>query len=268
MKVLLTGCNGLLGQSLVRNKPPEVTLHGLGRNEDPSVTLESYNPVDMADTESLLEEVTRYSPDFIINTAAFTHVDLCEIHPQHCIKVNRDAPVALSKFPMVQISSDYVFDGENGPYKEGDSPNPLSVYGRSKLESEVGVLNGNPRNLVVRTMSLWGIRVGSKISFPDFVISQLTLGKKIQVVSDQIGTPTHVDELAKGLWFLIQNDHSGLFHLTGSELLSRLEWARSIAKQHGLDERLIEPCLTKDLNQKAKRPLKSGLLCDKFMGLK
>lgn len=221
----------------------------------------------MANSGGLVDKATQVAPDFIINTAAFTHVDLCEIHPQESFKVNRDAPIALSKFPMVHISSDYVFDGKSGPYKESDPTGPLSVYGQSKLESEFGVLKGNPKSLVVRTMSLWGEGIGCKTSFPEFVKKNLVLGEKIKVTSDQIGTPTHVDDLAQAIWILLQNGLSGLFHVAGSETLSRLKWAELIAEKNGLDKRLIEPCDTQSLRQEAKRPLNSGLLCDKLWGL-
>jgi dTDP-4-dehydrorhamnose reductase len=173
--------------------------------------------------------------------------------------------MAATGLPLVQISSDYVFDGEAGPYREQDSTGPLSYYGSTKLESEGLTLSGSPRSLVLRTMTLWGKGRGAKTSFVEFVRNSLESGKTIRIVTDQWGNPTLAEDLAMATWKLVLAGKSGLYHAAGSEWNSRFTWAVAIANHYGLDTQLIEPCLTADLKQLARRPLKSGLNCDKLL---
>ena len=173
--------------------------------------------------------------------------------------------MAATGVPMVQISTDYVFDGEAGPYREEDTPRPLSHYGTTKLESEVLVLAKSPRSLVLRTMTLWGTGRGGKPSFVEFVRNSLVAGKTIRIVTDQWGNPTLAEDLALAIWKLVLAGKSGTYHVVGSEWNSRFEWAQAIAAYYGLDLSLIQPCLTADLKQAARRPLKSGLRIDKLV---
>ena len=215
-----------------------------------------------------LEAVIKASaPDWIINAAAITDVDLCERDPALAALINRDTVgwMAASGVPVVQVSTDYVFDGEAGPYSEDAPTAPLSVYGSTKLESERLVLSQSPRSLVVRTMTLWGRGKGAKTSFVDFVRTSLEAGKTIRIVTDQLGNATLAEDLALGIWKLVQGGHAGVFHLAGSEWNSRFEWAQGIADHYGLDKSLITPCLTADLKQAARRPLKSGLRIEKLV---
>jgi dTDP-4-dehydrorhamnose reductase len=181
--------------------------------------------------------------------------------------INRDTVgwMAAMGIPMVHVSTDYVFDGEAGPYTEDAPTRPLSVYGSTKLESEALVLARNPRSLVVRTMTLWGRGKGAKTSFVDFVRNSLSAGKPVRIVTDQWGNPTLAEDLALGIWKLVEAGKSGIYNVAGSEWNTRFQWAESIADHYGLDGSLIQSCLTADLKQAARRPLKSGLLTDKLV---
>ncbi len=269
MKILLIGCSGLLGQNLLRTAPDSLIIEGAGLEPEPALpeNLQGYAPLDISVAADIEKRVKASNPDFIINAAAYTDVDGCERNPSLSHTLNRDAvaSMAATGVPMLQVSSDYVFDGENGPYAEEDDTHPLSVYGQDKLASETPVLSGNPNSLVVRTMTLWGRGRGMKTSFVDFVKGSLEQGKPIRIVTDQFGNPTLAEDLAQGIWKLITEGHSGLFHLAGSEWNSRFEWAVAIAQYYGLDASLIEPCLTADLRQLARRPLKSGFRIDKLV---
>lgn len=270
MKVLITGCNGLLGQNLLRTAREQngFTLEGLGF--EPAAVLPQlltrYHAADLGNREALLEVLKDSRPDFIINAAAITDVDACERDPELNDRINRDVVgwMAGTGVPLVQVSTDYVFDGVEGPYTEEDRTSPLSHYGRAKLESEALTFAGSPRSLVVRTLLLWGVGKGAKKSFTDFVSESLTAGKSIRVVTDQIGNPTLALDLARAIWALMANGRSGLYHAAGKDLLSRFEWAMAVAKFHGLDASLIQPIVTADLKQDARRPLTSGLRCEKL----
>jgi dTDP-4-dehydrorhamnose reductase len=269
-KVLLAGCNGLLGQNLLRVKPPGGwEIHGMGRDPQAALPgpLAGYVSADIGKRGELEAAIRALDPDWIFNAAAFTNVDLCEREPDMAGRINRDTVGWMAAFgkPMVHISTDYVFDGEAGPYAEDAPTRPLSVYGSTKLESEALALGGSPRSLVVRTMTLWGQGHGMKTSFVEFVRNSLAARKNIRIVTDQIGNPTLAEDLAVAIWKLAAGGRSGIYHVAGSERNSRFEWAQAIAAHYGLDRSLIEPCLTADLKQAARRPLDSGLRIDKLV---
>jgi len=271
LRILIAGCNGLLGQNLLSTAPAGTFLIGLARHASPArpdlLPSDSYFARDIADPETwrFVRETVR--PDFIINAAAYTDVDGCERDPAMCIRVNRDAVRAMAEtgIPLVQISTDYVFDGQAGPYGEDDPVNPLSVYGRIKLESESIALAGSPANLVVRTMWVWGTGNGAKKSFTDFVRESLEAGNPVRAVTDQVGNPTLADDLARAIWALISRGHSGIYHAAGGARVNRLEWARAVAHRYGLENAVISPLTTPGLNLPAARPLDSGLRCDKLV---
>jgi dTDP-4-dehydrorhamnose reductase len=229
--------------------------------------LAGYVRADIGKREEVEAAVRALDPDWIFNAAAFTNVDLCEREPALAGLINRDTVGWMAAFgkPMVHVSTDYVFDGEAGPYAEDAPTRPLSVYGATKLESEALALAGSPRSLVVRTMTLWGQGHGMKTSFVEFVRNSLAARKNIRIVTDQLGNPTLAEDLALAIWALVANGRAGLYHVAGSERNSRFEWARAIAAHYGLDSSLIEPCLTADLKQAARRPLNSGLRIDKLI---
>lgn len=269
MKALIVGCNGLLGQTLLRNLPPGWTAEGAGM-EDAAVLperLSRYRRLDITAADPVKAAVGDAAPDVLFNAAAITDVDLCEREPALCDRVNRDAVghLAATGVPLVHISTDYVFDGEAGPYSEDAPTRPLSHYGRAKLESEALALSGSPRSLVARTMTLWGRGKGMKTSFVDFVRSSLAAGKEIRIVTDQWGNPTLAEDLALALWKLVAGSRSGVYHVAGEDWNSRHEWAAAIAGFYRLDASLIKPCLTADLGQAARRPLQSGLRTDKLV---
>jgi dTDP-4-dehydrorhamnose reductase len=269
VKALVIGCNGLLGQNLLRTRPSgarEVLGTGLEAQAILPGLLSGYRSVDISKRADLEAAIRAFSPDWIFNAAAVTDVDLCERDPGLAALINRDTVgwMAATGIPVVQVSTDYVFDGDAGPYLEDAPTRPLSVYGSTKLESEALVLSASARSLVIRTMTLWGRGKGAKTSFVDFVRDSLKAGKNIRIVTDQWGNPTLAEDLALGIWALVAGGRSGLYHVAGSEWNSRYQWAEAIADHYGLDKGLIQSCLTADLKQAARRPLKSGLRMDKL----
>ena len=270
MKLLVVGCNGLLGQNLLRTAPASGwEVHGLGIEPAAALPdlLSDYRSVDIAKRADLEAAIAAVAPDWIFNSAAITDVDLCEREPALAALINRDTVgwMAAAGKPVVHISTDYVFDGEAGPYSEDEPVKPLSVYGVTKLESENLVLSASPKSLIARTMTLWGRGKGAKTSFVDFVRDSLKAGKQIKIVTDQYGNPTLAEDLALGIWKLVEGGRRGVYHVVGSEWNSRYEWAQGIADHYGLDKSLIQSCLTADLKQAARRPLKSGLRIDKLV---
>jgi dTDP-4-dehydrorhamnose reductase len=268
MKVLIAGCDGLLGQNLLQTRRAAgSTLVGLARHAEPALPglLSAYHALDIAEPATWEFVRREVRPDFIINAAAWTDVDGCERDPARCERVNRDAVrlMAETGIPVVQVSTDYVFDGEAGPYSEEDPLHPVNVYGRAKLESESFAL-ADPRGLVVRTLWLWGQGKGAKKSFTEFVRETLSEGKPVRAVTDQWGNPTSARDLALAIWALIDAGRSGVYHAAGKEWMSRHDWAVKVAEFHGLDASLVQPAVSSDLRFDAARPLRSGLNGDKL----
>lgn len=206
-------------------------------------------------------------PDAILCAGAMTFVDGCEDDPELAFRANAHGPAALASYaqwrgvPFVFFSSDYVFDGspENpGPYTEHDAARPLSVYGESKMMGERAVLRVNPQALVVRTSWVYGPDVAGK-NFISALRRQLGAGQVLRVPADQVSTPTLNVDLAEITLALVRAGVSGVVHVAGPELLSRLELAKAVARHFSLDEGLIEGRTTASLGQRARRPLHSGL---------
>ena len=164
--------------------------------------------------------------------------------------------------PIIQISTDYVFDGKNGPYKENDITNPINVYGASKLESEKILLEYSKDNLVIRTNVLYDYSNNTSASFLNWVVESLKKENELNIVEDQWNNPTWTSSLAVVIEKAIDEGLNGLIHWGDGDWISRYEFANKIASAFSLKTSLIKPISTKDLNQIASRPLKSGLKTD------
>jgi dTDP-4-dehydrorhamnose reductase len=272
-KILITGANGLLGQSLVRkfNKVFQIIGCDLGAffvYQD-EYTIE-YFVLDQTNRNDVLKFFSSYQPDIIINAAAYTNVDGCESDRETCWNVNVKSielmEEACKSFEplFVHISTDYVFDGTSGSYRETDEPKALGYYGLTKLSSEKVVRNSNQEYIIARTMVLYGTGENIRPNFATWVVEQLRSGNEIKIVDDQIGNPTFVDDLSEGIYRLIDREEYGIFHICGNEVCNRYEFALKIAQIFGLDSTLIKKISTKDLVQKAPRPMNSSFNMDKL----
>ncbi len=271
--LLITGVNGLLGQSLVARFSKDYNVFGcdLGAffvcKDEYSI---EYSVLDLTNRNDVLKYFGSKQPDIIINAAAYTNVDGCESDRETCWNVNVKSielmeEAAKSFKPLfVHVSTDYVFDGSAGSYRETDVTKPLGYYGVTKSSSEKIVRNSDLEHIIVRTMILYGTGVNTRPNFATWVVDQLKSGKEIKVVDDQIGNPTFIDDLSEGIYLLIEKEEYGLFHICGNEICSRYEFALKIAQVFNLDESLIKKIATKNLNQKAPRPMNSSFNMDKL----
>ena len=160
----------------------------------------------------------------------------------------------------MHLSTDYVFDGKHGPYTEDDTPNPISFYGRSKLAAENALTTSGVDYAIVRTMVLFGLGVNIKPNFALWMIDKLKAGESINIVDDQIGNATMIDDLAWGILKLIEKKQTGIFNIAGKDILSRYDFALKICDVFGFNKDLVKRIKTADLNQPAPRPLSSGLI--------
>ena len=208
--------------------------------------------------------------DAVIVAAAQANVDWCESHAEESYYFNTlpmanlasimNSSTEFASIHLIFVSTDYVFDGENGPYTEKDIPNPLNVYGAHKLEAEKHVLSVG--GTVVRTTWVYGYEKIPK-NFVARLVQQLREGNTVKVPVDQMSSPTYVEDLAKGLVDIVLGGLRGLYHVSGLEFMSRYDFAQQIVQQFRLETVLIKPVYTADLGQAARRPLESGLISKK-----
>lgn len=206
----------------------------------------------------------------LINAAAYTNVERAEDEPQVAHLVNGWAPCLLAEVArncdlrFAHVSTDFVFDGTKaGPYTEADEPNPLSVYGRSKLDGERGVLEADPDAIVVRTAWVYG---PAGVNFPVKILEAARSRPVLKVVTDEIGSPTYTPDLAAGILGLVDAGAAGLYHLAGAGSCSRFELAAEVLRLAGLDSPL-EPVTSDAFPTRAARPANSVLDCSKAAGV-
>jgi dTDP-4-dehydrorhamnose reductase len=268
--VFITGANGLLGQHLVEFFSRVHRVVACDLHPDPFFNLSNvrYEPLDILDKEKLRTLINSFKPELIINAAAYTDVDGCETNKEKASKVNVKGVENLieitkgEQIKLIHISTDYVFDGKDGPYSEDDRPNPKSYYGKTKLEGELKIKESGIDFIIIRTNVLYG--VGEKVN-PNFfiwVLNKLRNNEEIRVVTDQFNNPTLVDDLAKAILELATKKFSGVINIAGSEYLCRYDFAQKIAEEFELDKNRISPVKTEDLKQRAPRPFKGGLKTD------
>ncbi len=272
MKVIICGCNGLLGQKLVAAAPSDVEVLGIDLHEKArGDSRQLYQKLDISERRSLTKLVRHFRPDWVLNAAAYTDVDGAETERALCWRVNVTAVENLVyacrkvHAKIVHVSTDYIFDGTNGPYREEDFPNPIGYYGRSKLAGENVLKAGDVEFAIARTMVLYGKAEGVRANFVTWLIAKLQAGEHVRIVTDQFGNTTLAEELAAGLWAIVEKSKAGVFHIAGREIIDRYHFALKIAHVFGLNADLIHPITTAELAQAAPRPMRSGLVVDKAL---
>jgi len=269
MRILITGSNGLLGQKIVNqlsNSNYSFLATSLGENRNSKCNSAFYETLDITNIEEIKGCVNKFKPTHIINTAAVTNVDYCEDNIELCNRINSDAVKMLldisilNNIQLVQLSTDFVFDGKDGPYSETDIPNPLSIYAKSKYKAEQLLVNNEYKNWsIIRTIIVYG--EGENLSRSNIVLwakSALGENKPLTIVDDQFRSPTWADDLA---WACIQTsklNETGVFHISGPKVYSIYELVCEIADFYGNDKKLIKPIKSNTLNQRASRPPITG----------
>lgn len=274
-KVLITGANGLLGQHLTRlllDKNYQVVATSRGESRlpfQPSANY-TYREMDVANALEVFAVMEQEKPDVVVHAAAMTQVDDCELRPQHCERINvqgtsqvlTDAETFSSHF--IYISTDFVFDGEQGNYTEDDDPKPISLYGFTKLQAESMVQTSTIPFAIVRTCLVYGnLLKGTRSNIVSWVKESLEQGKTIQVVSDQLRTPTYVEDLATGIALIIENKATGIYHISGKDWLTPYDIALKTAAKYNLDAGKIVKVDAATFKQPGRRPLKTGFVIEK-----
>jgi dTDP-4-dehydrorhamnose reductase len=263
MKVLITGSNGLLGQKLVKlciEKSINFIATSSGNNRNPNCPIENYKSLDITSRTQIQQVFGSTNPTAIIHTAAITNVDQCEERPEACHQVNvmgtayllAEAKKINAHFQL--LSTDFVFDGEKGNYREEDMVAPLSVDAERLL-----FLSKYTNWSIARTIIVYG--TGYNLSRSNIILwarEALSKGNPLNIVDDQFRAPTWADDLAKGCLSIIEKGHFGIFHLCGPETMSILDLVKKVAEFYAYPKDTIVPVSSRTLNQLAKRPPKTG----------
>lgn len=275
MKILVTGSNGLLGQKLIAalRTDPAVQLIATSRGADrtPEPLADRYRAMDITQRADVDEVIDEVRPNVIIHTAAMTNVDACELDAEACHLQNVVATGYLIDAAerhgshFIFLSTDFIFDGQNGPYSEADRPAPLSIYGQSKLDGERMVAtSGLDRWAIARTIIVYGIAEGlSRSNVVLWAKGALEKGSPINVVDDQWRMPTLAEDLADGCIRIAKQGATGIFHLSGPDGMSILELVQRVAAYFDLDASIVSRVSSESLGQPAKRPPRTGFILDK-----
>lgn len=272
--ILVTGSNGLLGQkltSLLKGNPAyRLVATSKGPDRYPEKGGYIYKELDIRDEKQVQEVIAASRPEVIIHTAAMTNVDACEKDREGCRRLNiegtrylAEAAAAKGAF-FIHLSTDFVFNGEKGPYSEEDQPDPLSYYGQSKLESEKIVRESSAPWAILRTIIVYGVvQDMSRSNIVLWAKGALEKGQPINVVNDQFRMPTLAEDLAAACLLAAEKRKQGVFHISGKDYMSILELVQRVARFFELDTSVIAPVSAETLNQTAKRPPKTGFVLDK-----
>ena len=264
LKLLITGASGLYGSKLA--------ALALARNFEVYSCYVQELPVcgnfvkfDVSNRELVDEAFKRVKPDVVVHAASVTDVDKCELNKELAWKINVDgtkniveAAKRIGSF-VIYISTDYVFNGKKGNYKESDKPAPINYYGLTKLKSEE-LVKAQAEYFIGRPSVIYGSTpAAGKVNFALWLIDALRKGERVKIVTDQWNTPTLNTNLAEMTLEVIERRITGTFHFCGASRVSRFEFSQLIAEAFGLDKTLIDPVSSSQFSWPAKRPMDSSL---------
>jgi dTDP-4-dehydrorhamnose reductase len=266
MKTVIIGASGLVGSHLLQTCQ--------SRGWDVLGTYHTFAqpgliPLKLTDSDEVRSLIQKSQPDVVFLPAFRSNVDYCEQNPEETYQINVVGCLNVAQATgdvgakLVFYSSDYVFNGNAGPYLETDEAEPICVYGRQKLEVEQKIAELLENYLILRITVVYGYEAQAK-NFVVRLITNLKNGQTMKVPQDQVGSPTLVDDIAEASCRLVEAGATGIFHVAGPDLMNRYQFAVEVAKVFGLSTENIVPVMTSDLGQVAPRPLKAGMRCDRL----
>lgn len=271
MKYFITGGSGLLGERIA----------AVASDDDELVLSHNSNPrkntvkCDITNEDEVRKVINREDPDVIIHCAAMTNVDLCEDEVELAYKINGDATGYLAKASkevnakIIYVSTDFVFDGSRGYYSENEECNPLGIYAKSKYDGELQLQKYCDNWAIGRVSVLYGWH--ERLNFTSWIVNELRNGNEINIVTDQINSPTLADNAAEAFFEIARQDKNGIFHTAGNDAINRFDFSRKVAEEFDLDSNLINPTTSEKFVQKAPRPKDSSLSVkkvEKVLGMK
>lgn len=266
-KYLVIGASGQIGGALLEESL-KANHETLGTSYKQNLSEPNFVTTDILSDQSVKNTISKFKPDVVFACAALANVDYCQTHPEESRATNLDGIKRIANYcnefnsRLVFLSTDYVFNGKEGPYKEDATPDPINYYGEHKLLAEQYVKANSKNFLIVRTTITFGNeRVGK--NFYLVLKSKLSQGQEMKVPTDQYGSPSYNKSIAQALVELGTSDLQGVLNISSETFISRYEFALLIARIFNLNKELIIPVTTPELNQAARRPMNAGLIIDK-----
>lgn len=273
MRITVTGANGLVGSRLCRLLVVQGhVVTAVARGERRTVGDFEYLTCDLADPEGVARAMATARPDVIVNTASMTEVDACERNPDAAWAANTIAAANVSRQAratgahLVHVSTDYVFDGREGPYDEEARPNPSGVYARTKWLGEEAVCLLAASWAIARTAVVYGYPPSQRPNFGSWLLGTLREGKNARLFVDQYVSPSLALNVAEQLGELAERRLPGVWNVAGAEVVNRMEFGEALVDVFGLDRRLLLPSKIADAGMASPRPPRSGLRVDKALG--
>jgi dTDP-4-dehydrorhamnose reductase len=272
--ILVTGSNGLLGQKLTANilssKKHHLIATSTGENRFPFSEGYRYVEMDVMDSPRVNAVLEKYKPDVVIHTAAMTNVDTCQSEPELASQLNVSSVKTLVaaceklNIQLIHLSTDFIFDGADGPYDEDALPNPLSYYGETKLAAEELVKQASCPWVIIRTILVYGIVADlSRSNIVLWAKGALEKGQALNVVNDQWRMPTLAEDLAQACILAAEKQAQGIYHISGKDMMTVVELVRRVAAYWKLDASLLTEVSSSSLTQSAPRPGRTGFILDK-----
>ncbi len=271
MKALIIGASGLVGSNFFRLFKERESFETIGTHlNNPTEETVYFNPNELSNHENF--DFGRFQPKVIIHTGAMTHVDACEENPEHSYERTVESTKNVAKIAsmlnakLVYISSDYVFDGEDGPYDENARTNPLSIYGKHKLEAEQIVRKDTNNALILRVTNVYGDEHQGK-NFVRRIIDAIKTNQKkeLRLPHDQYATPVNALDIARAALRLINDDKKGIYNIAGTDYMNRVQLANKVLSYFPGHRLTITPVSTDEIKPPAIRPLQGGLKSMKFL---
>jgi len=275
-KILITGANGFLAHYLIKIFIRDYYVIGIGKGLQRMHCDEKkfpYISCDFTDEEEILKIVEEHQPDLIIHAGAMSKPDECELRKEKAYNTNVKATqylltaAAKTKSFFLFVSTDFIFDGVHGMYIEDSTTGPVNYYGQTKLEAEAFVKAYLFNWCIVRTVLVYGHPRGGRENILTTVAAKIKNGEEVKIFNDQLRTPTYVEDLAGAIKTIIDKRATGIFHISGEDVLTPYEMAVAVAKHLNLNEKLIKKVIEKDFDQPARRPLKTGFDISKAKSL-
>lgn len=267
IRSLVIGASGFVG-NILYNKLAEQVRTGTSF----SFAKNGLTPLNLMDRKATNSFITAENPEIIYNCAALPNVEWAEDNIQECRAVNVEAVKTLVQnandigAKLVHFSTDYIFDGKQGPYSEEAKPKPINVYGQAKLDAETYIQVHCDKWLIIRITVVYGWEARGK-NFINGLIKRLSNNEVFKVPNDQIGSPTYADNMLDITRFLAENNYNGIYNIAGDELMDRFTFAKIAAEVFDLDSSLLEPVSTSELQQRASRPMNAGFVLDKIKAI-
>lgn len=270
MRILITGASGLLGLNMAIGAASKHEIIGTYHSHPVKSTAFRTIQADLSAPGTIEHLLNETKPDWVINCAALANLDACEANPEQAEQLNIEVPQNLAKYVarggarLIHVSTDAVFDGRHGMYTEDDTPNPLSIYARTKLAGEQAVASTYPDAIIAR-VNFYGWSLSGNRSLAEFFYNNLSAGKQVMGFTDVHFCPLHVTQLSELLFRLLEANLNGLYHVVSGECLTKYDFGVAIARKFGFDSNLISPASITDLDSIVVRSPFLTLKIDKLI---